>query len=100
MKTIFDAQSISDLLDGLTVDKNGHIRGKNRVMDQLQSLHLKSIELESDTLTAKDLDQARDDCIHFESCQGRNHCLNTEMYSSKCTGVDCGKFERKKNQHC
>jgi hypothetical protein len=34
-----------------------------------------------------------DNCIHFDECQGRNHCLNTEMYSSKCIGVDCGHFD-------
>lgn len=76
-KVKFDAQSISDLLNGLKVDKNGHIRGKSRVIDQIQSLHLQSIESEKNnechcggypdcicditTHDLKTIDQARDD---------------------------------------
>lgn len=47
-KTKFDAQSIDDILNGLKTDKNGRIRGKNRVTDQLQSLYLQSIEPEEE----------------------------------------------------
>mgnify|MGYP001571481777 CR=1 FL=1 len=35
-----NCQQISDILDELKADKNGRIRGKNRVIDKLHALYL------------------------------------------------------------
>jgi hypothetical protein len=33
-----------------------------------------------------------DNCIHFDECQGRNHCLTDKVKSVTCIGVDCGHW--------
>lgn len=40
------AEELEKILNELTTDKNGHIRGKGRVMDKIQSLHLTEIQSE------------------------------------------------------
>lgn len=40
------AKDLERILDDLTSDKNGHIRGKGRAMDKIQSLHLTEIQSE------------------------------------------------------